>query len=98
MKPRLLAAIFTATVFLSSVAEASCADEEVRFSFANIQAKTAFSLLADFAGLELDIDESIDTTRAIDFDCMHWRKAASFLAAEFGVNLKIYNGFIYVDR
>ena len=81
----------------SPVAAANCTGEQIEFSFANIPAHTAFSLVADFASLQLEIDESIKKSRPINFDCMHWRKAASHLAKEFDVDLKIYNGRMYVD-
>jgi len=98
MKTRLLIAIFSALVFVAPVAEANCSGEEVRFSFENIGANTAFTLLANFAGMKLEIDDSISESQAINFDCMHWKKAASYLSEEFDVRLKISNGVMRVYR
>jgi len=83
--------------YLPAGASGSCTGEQIEFSFANIPARTAFSLVADFASLQLEIDESINRSRPIKFECMHWRKAASHLASEFDVELKINNGKMYVN-
>jgi hypothetical protein len=53
--------------------------------------------VADFASLQLEMDKSINRSQPIEFDCMHWKKAASHLAKEFDVRLKIYNGRMYID-
>ena len=82
---------------LPSAFAGNCTGEQIEFSFSNISAQTAFSIVADFASLQLEIDESIKRSKPIRFDCMHWRKAASRFANEFDVKLKIYNGRMYVD-
>ena len=69
----------------------------MEFLFSNIQANTAFSLVANFAGLKLEIDERIKRSKPIRFDCMHWRKAVAHRAKEFDIGLKIYNGKMVID-
>lgn len=97
MKSKLRIISFTVLIFLSSAAAGSCSEEQIKFSFANISAQTAFSLVADFAGLELSIDKTTKQSQTIKFDCMHWKKAASYMAKEYNVELKIYNGTMYVN-
>ena len=90
--------IFLALLFhLNPAFAGNCTGEQIEFSFSSIAARSAFSLVADFAGLQLEMDESIERSQPINFDCMHWRKAASHLANEFDLRLKIYNGKMYVD-
>ena len=90
--------IFLAFLFnIPTTYAGNCTGEEIEFSFSNISARTAFSLVADFSSLQLEMDESITRSQAIKFDCMHWRKAATHLAKAFDVELKIHNGKMYVD-
>ena len=93
---RILIGIVLALSSLSTYA--SCSDDELTFAFANIKAVKAFSLLSGFAGLSLDIDNTITESGPIKFDCMHWQEAASFLADEFDLKLKIAGGVMRVRR
>ena len=87
------------TLALSSLSTyANCSGDELKFAFKNIQAAKAFSLLSDFAGMTLDIDPAIIESGPIKFDCMRWREAASYLADEFDLELKIAGGVIRVRR
>jgi hypothetical protein len=97
MKPK-LGFFLAILLYLPTAATGSCAGEQIKFSFSNIPARIAFSLVADFASLKLEIDESIKRSRPIKFECMHWRKAASHMAKKFDVELKIYNGRMRVQN
>jgi len=97
MKPGLRALSLSVLLFLSSAAAGNCTGEQIKFSFASISAHTAFSLIADFAGLELDMDKTINRSEPVKFDCMHWRKAASFLAREFKDQKARSNKFRSID-
>ncbi len=85
------------TVFLSNAMADDCTGEELTFSFSKIKANEAFSLVANYADLQLVMDHTINESRPIRFKCLHWRKAATHLAREFDLSLKIYNGKMYVD-
>lgn len=97
MKIKLRIFLLALLFHLPSAFAGNCTGEQIEFSFSNISARTAFSIVADFARLQLEIDESINRSRPINFDCMHWKKAASHLANEFDVKLKFYNGRMYID-
>ena len=83
---------------LSVAAYADCPDGEVKFSFRNLDARAAFALLADFAGLQADIDQSIKASGPINFDCTPWRVAAENLAGEYHLKLRIENGVMHVTK
>ena len=89
--------LLTSSFFLPTAMADSCKGEEITFSFSNIKANQAFSLVANYADLKLVMDGDINESKPIRFSCLHWRKAATHLAEEFDVNLKIYNGKMYVE-
>ena len=98
MKTKIQILIGIALALSSLPSYASCGGDELSFSFANLQVVKAYSLLSDFAGLELDIDTAITESGPIKFDCMHWKKAAAYLAEEFDLKMKIEDGVMRVRR
>ncbi len=83
---------------LSHTALANCAGEEVRFTFDELKVRSFFELIADFAGLRLQIDPEIVQSGPVNFDCTYWLIAAENIAREYNLTLKINNGVMYVSK
>ena len=98
MKNKIRILIGIAFALSSLPSHAKCGEDELRFLFDNLHAAKAFSILSDFSGLELDIDATIARSGPIEFDCMHWEKAAAYLAEEFDLKVTIEDGVIHVRR
>ena len=90
--------VIVAIVFIAlpPISSANCPDGELAFKFDNLDVKTAFLALADFADLRPEIDPSIDHSGPINFDCTPWRTAANNIARKYRLSIKIENDVMYV--
>ena len=97
---RLIAAFTSGLILMlySIVSYAGCPEGELSLSFSNLQIKMAFAIIADYAGLKPNIDQSIDQSSPINIECTPWQDAAIELAREHHITLKIENGVMYVSK
>lgn len=87
-----------ALVLSSLPSHADCGGYEISFSFTNLKVVKAYSMLSDFAELELDFDPEINESGPIKFDCMNWKEAAVYIAEEFELKITIKDGVMRVRR
>lgn len=94
----LLIAAFLGGTLISDALAADCKGDELAFNFSNLPVKQAFAILADFAGLRAQIDQSIEQSEAMNFGCTNWRVVAENLARKHDLRLEIQNGVMYVRK
>ena len=94
----LLIAVFIAGNLIPEAMAADCRQNELEFNFSNLQVKRAFAIFADFAGLQAQIDQSIEQSEPMKFGCTDWRVAAESLARKHNLLLEIRSGVMYVRK
>jgi hypothetical protein len=72
--------------------------EELSFNFRNIDIKSAFALLADFAKYRAVIDASITGSEPMTFVCRRWDDVARDLAERHHLRVEIRQGAMYVSK
>jgi Surface-adhesin protein E len=78
-------------------ANSDCPEGEIRFSFQNIEVTKAFALFGDYTGKTVIIDEFIDKSEPMNFDCTPWKSIAKTLADKHQLTLNINDKTIYVS-
>ena len=98
MKALLLGAMLTAG-WCANASAGQCENEDqITFSFSNLEVKMAFAIIADKAGLKPRIDSSINQSEARRFTCVSWRVIAEDLARRHHLRLKIEGGVLQVSQ
>lgn len=96
---RMMAAILSlGFMCLSNPAIAGCPDGSLTFNFSSIKVVEAYAILADFAHIEPDIDQSLQQSEPMKFVCVPWRVVAQDLTDRHNLVLKIENGVMRVTR
>jgi type II secretory pathway component HofQ len=70
----------------------------ISMNFRDLNVITAYSIMADFAGCKLVMDDSIQASGPMHFTEVPWRDVAQSLANEYKLTVEIRDGIMTVRK